>query len=400
MPQTPTIYLDNASTSFPKAPGVADAVADAIGSIGVSPGRGLSGAHSRAAEIVETLRLQLARLLGSTEPERVLLASSATEAINTAILGVMVPPGRTGPRPRVVASALEHNAAARPLARLRLRGLIELDIVPPDPEGVIDAQRFIERIDERTTMAVLTCASNAFGTLQPVAEVGRAIRERGLRTLLLADAAQSAGLLPIEVEASCIDLCAFGSHKALRGPPGVGVLYAGPRAFDSGADHDVQPLQPLIAGGTGGVGGDDELPPRLPERFEPGTRNLPAMAGLLQALRALSPGAIGQERAMIARARERLKTVPGLRLYSPQDPARSVGVLSMTLDGWNPSDLAGVLDASFGIVVRAGLHCAPWAHAAMGTAEPGGALRISPGPETTPEEIDACCRAIAEIARS
>ncbi|MCC5787118.1 MAG: aminotransferase class V-fold PLP-dependent enzyme [Phycisphaerales bacterium] len=400
MPQTPTIYLDNASTSFPKAPGVADAVADAIGSIGASPGRGSSGEHARAAEVVETLRLQLARLLGSTEPQRVLLASSATEAMNTAILGVLSPPGRAAPRPRVVASALEHNAAARPLARLRRAGLIDLDIVSPGPEGVIDAERFVERIDERTTLAILTCASNAFGTLQPVAEVGRAIRERGLPTLLLADAAQTAGLLPIEVEVSCIDLCAFGSHKALRGPPGVGVLYAGPRAFDAGADPDTQPLQPLIAGGTGGVGGDDELPPRLPERFEPGTRNLPAMAGLLEALGHLSPDAIDHERALIARARERLQAVPGLRLYAPQDPARSVGVLSMNLDGWNPSDLAAVLDASFGIVARAGLHCAPWAHAAMGTAEQGGALRISPGPETTEQEIDACCAAIAEIARS
>lgn len=401
MPQLPTIYLDNASTSFPKAPGVADAVADAIRSISASPGRGSSGAHSRAAEIVETLRLRLARMLKASEPERVLLASSATEALNAAVIGVLAPPARparTARPARVVASALEHNAVSRPLARLRKAGFIELDIVSPGPDGVIDPQRFIERIDERTALAVLTCASNAFGSIQPVAEVGRAIRQRGLKTLLLADAAQTAGLLPVEPEAACIDLCAFGSHKALRGPPGVGVLYAGPRTFAIGADPDDQPLQPLIFGGTGGLAGADDLPTNLPERFEPGTRNLPAMAGLLRALEHASPEAIDHERALIRRCREMLLSVPGIRLHGPADPARSVGVLSISLDGWEPSDLASVLDASFGVVARAGLHCSPWAHNAMGTASLGGTLRISPGPETTTDEADACCRAIAEIA--
>ncbi len=396
-----TIYLDNACTSFPKAPGIDDAVALFLRERAFNPARGGYRGAIEAGRIIDRLRERLARLLGVPAPDQIILTSGSTHAINLSILGLFEDRQPIAPS-RVVVTTMTHNAITRPLARQEKRGVIEIIEIPGDSQGRIDPAAVLDAIDERTALVCMTHASNVCGTIQPVREVGRAIRERNLPTLLLVDAAQTAGVLDIDAERDAIDLLAFSGHKGLRGPTGVGGLCLSARAFDTEGDADAQPLKPILSGGTGGNTTEQVMPATLPKRFEPGTPNTLGAAALLAAVEAISPEertrALDYERALILRLRERLDGVPGIRLIGAARIEDATPVQSLVIEGLEPTDAAAILEQSFHIAVRAGLHCAPRAHATLATLDLGGTLRVSPGPTTTETEIDACADALREIA--
>ncbi len=400
MADDPYIYLDHACTSFPKAPGVAEAIDRFIRTSAFNPSRSGYAPAQSTTRMMSQLRASLAHLLGSPSSDRIILTSGATHALNMALMGVLERPWDSPPR--VVTTSMGHNATVRPLARLHRLGVIDLVEVRGDTQGRIDAEQILAEIDERCAIVCMTHASNACGTIQPVGEVGRAIRSRGLNTLLLVDGAQTVGILDIDVERDGIDLLAFSGHKALRGPTGIGGLYVSQRAFDGSSDPDAQPLQPVLAGGAGDASAQPIMPPTLPARFEPGTPNTLGACALLAAVHATSPeqrrADLAHERRLIARLREQIRDVPALRLIGPEDQHLTTGVQSIVIEGIPPHELAAILDHEYRICARAGLHCAPRAHETLGTLASGGTLRLSPGPTTSEDEIDQAARALGEIA--
>jgi len=397
----PVIYLDNACTSFPKAPGVDEAVAAFVRDGAFNPARGGYRGAVEVGRRVSRLRERLAAIIGAERSERVVFTSGATAAINIAVLGLFA--DRRARPARVVCASVSHNAIARPLSMLEHRGLVEIAWVRADAAARVDAEELLDAVDERTELVAMAGASNVTGTIQPVGEVGRALRERGVDALLLVDAAQSVGIMETDVARDGVDLLAFAGHKGLRGPTGIGGLYVSPRAFDDRGDPEAQRLGAVLAGGTGAHSDRMSMPPELPKRFEPGTPNTLGMVGLLAAVEAVSAddrrASLAHERRLVSRLRERLGAIPGVSLKGPESPEQSLGVLSIGVEGRDPSEVSTILDQAFGVCVRAGLHCAPHTHRALGTLESGGTVRISPGPSSTEVEVDACATAIEEIAR-
>lgn len=400
------IYLDNASTSWPKPAGVAEAIAAFLAEGSATPGRGGHGPARRIERTVERLRTRLAALTGAPGAERIVLTSGATESLNAALLGLFLPGSRRAPSeaPRVVTTVLEHNAVLRPLRFLERSGLIELRIVGCGPDGLVDPDDLLREVDDRTRLVALTAASNVLGTLQPVAEVGERLRRERPRALLLVDGSQSVGLAPLDMARDGVDLLAFSGHKALLGPPGTGVLAIGERVPLEDAADGRPALRPVRFGGTGADSASEAMPESLPARFEPGTPNTLGLVGLFAALeergRVDPAAALAHERTLIRRAIEGLAKAPGVRLLAASPEVPRVGVLSFTIEGVRADEAAAALDATFGIAVRGGLHCAPLVHRAMGTEPLGGAVRLSPGPYTTADEIDALIEAVGRLAAS
>lgn len=398
--QRPLIYFDNASTSWPKPPAVAEAMARRLRDGLASPARGGHALARDAESLLRQVRLRLAQRIGANAPERIVLTSGATHAINTAILGLLLFGSAGVTRPRVVTTVLEHNAVLRPLRWLESKGRIELILVGCGGRGVVDPGDVLAAAGPTTAMVAMTAASNVTGAIQPVEAVAQALRDRAPDALLLVDASQSVGLLPSDVERRGIDLLAFSGHKALLGPTGTGALYISERV-PLGLSADGPFLHPVVFGGTGGDAEAPGMPPALPARFEAGTPNTLGFAGLLAAMdEAPRPPAetLQHERAMMQTLRERLSAFRGITLLGPDDPEASVGVLAITFDACDPADAAAILDGQFNIAVRAGLHCAPLTHEALGTLQRGGALRVSTGPYTTIEDIDHFVAAAADIA--
>jgi cysteine desulfurase/selenocysteine lyase len=395
------VYLDNASTSWPKPACVASAMEAFLREGAATPGRGAYAMAAEAGRAVSRLRRRLAALIGSPDPERMILGTSATDGLNTAILGLFED-AAAGPPARVVTTPLEHNSVSRPLHYLRARGVVEVVAVDAGPDGFVRAADVLDAADERTVLVAVTAASNVLGTIQPVGGIGRALRARAPRALFLVDACQSIGLVPVDVQRDAIDLLAFSGHKALLGPSGTGALYVSPRAWPG--DGTARPLSPTRFGGTGVDSASPDMPRVLPARFEAGTPNTVGLVGLLAALedpsRPPAEAALAHERAMIDRLLDAIRDVPRVRPVGPRDRSGCVGVLSLVIDGMAAEEAAAALDASFGIAVRAGLHCAPGAHRAAGTLELGGTLRVSPGPFTTAAEIDLLVEALRALARA
>ncbi|MCG3132106.1 MAG: Cysteine desulfurase SufS [Phycisphaerae bacterium] len=305
---------------------------------------------------------------------------NGTDALNLAIKGA------ARPGDHVVYTAADHNSVRRPVHALTLRGVVTSTCVSVDGAGVVDPDEVRRAITRRTRLVALPHASNVTGAIQPVRDVIRAAHEHD--ALVLLDAAQTAGVLDLDPSDPGADLVAFPGHKALRGPTGVGVLYVGSRAE----------LQPLREGGTGAES-DSPLPPEaLPARLEAGTPNTVGIAGLSAALDGVRPeAALAHERALLRRLVACLDQTRGIHVLGPADVERRVGVLSLTIEGIDPQDAAAILDESFDIAVRAGLHCAPNLHRALGTY-PAGALRASFGVSNTEAEVDALAEALKQIA--
>jgi cysteine desulfurase family protein len=376
------LYFDNAATSHPKPEAVYRAVDRTLREAGASPGRGGYRQAMAASRLLFEAREAVAALFNIADSSRIVFTSSATEALNIALFGLL------GPGDRVVTSTMEHNAVTRPLRLLQERGT-EVVKVPADRQGFVNPADIRAACATRPRMVVLTHCSNVTGTRQAIEELGPWCRRNGI--LLLVDAAQSAGLFDIDVEEQAIDLLAAPGHKGLLGPPGTGLLYL---------RQGLQPA-PLIIGGTGGNSASELPPEELPERLESGTANLPGLAGLKAGVEFLQEQGLSRirrhEQTLLQQLIAGLQQLPGLRLFGPLDPDRQGSVLSFTLDGRDPAAIAFYLDQDHLINARAGLHCAPDAHRTIGTF-PHGTVRVSPGFFTTAEDIDLLIRALADLA--
>ena len=379
------IYFDNAATSWPKPPGVIEAVVQCMTEAGANPGRSGHRMSVAAARLVYEARESLAALLGADDPLRIVLTLNVTEALNLALRGLL------HPGDHVITSAVEHNAVMRPLRALERQG-VEVSVVPCTPEGVLDPQDIEAAITDRTSLIVLNHASNVIGTLLPVAEVGNIARDYGL--LFLVDAAQTAGAYPIDVQEMQIDLLAFTGHKALGGPMGTGGLWVGQRV-------GTNEMEPLKRGGTGSLSEHEEQPDFLPDVYESGTANTPGIAGLGAAVRWVLEKGVAAIRAHEVMLTRRLigglLAIRDVTVYGTREAERQTATVSLNVHGMEPSDVAFHLDEEYGIMCRSGLHCSPAAHRTIDTF-PRGTVRLSMGVLNTADEVDTVLDAITRLA--
>lgn len=362
------IYFDSAATTFQKPPAVAAAVWDALATMS-SPGRGSYAAAARAADTAFQCRCELAELFHLASPEQVAFTMNATHALNIAIKS-LVPPGG-----RAVISGYEHNAVTRPLAALGAS--VTVAAAPLfQPDRVAEA--FDRLIVPGVDAVVCNHVSNVFGFIQPVEAVAALCRSRGVP--LIIDASQSAGALPLDMTALGAAFAAMPGHKGLYGPQGTGVLLCG----------DGVPVRPLLEGGTGSLSVQQEMPDFLPDRLEAGTHNMPGIAGLLAGVRYVRERGVEsicqQERRLAQMAAEELRRLPGVTVYARPDLHAQAGVVSFTTQSLPPEEL-GMALAERGVAVRAGLHCAPFAHRSAGTLE-SGTVRLSFSDFNTKEEVE------------
>jgi cysteine desulfurase family protein len=377
------VYLDNASTSLPKPPGVAKAVFLALRRAG-NPGRSGHALSIRSARDVFLARERLAELFGAKDSSRFVFALNATMALNEAIKGAL------RPGDHVVTTSVEHNSVMRPLRRLEESG-VSLTVVPAGRDGVVSAKAVIGAIRAETRLVAVVHASNVTGAIQPVGEIARAARRRGVVTLV--DAAQTAGALPFALADTGADVLAASGHKGLLGPQGTGFLFV----------REGVSLVPLVEGGTGSRSEEDRQPDFYPDALESGTQNSIGLAGLAASLSWLLRVGVDsvrkKETAMLAELFEGLEKIPGVVRYGPGDPAKCVSVVSFRVEGMDPADTARRLEKGSGILVRPGLHCSPNGHRTLGTF-PEGTVRVSPGPFTGRKEIVAFLRALKAVAAS
>lgn len=381
------IYFDNAATSWPKPPGVKEAMVRFMDEIGANPGRSGHQLSIEAARIIYEARETISRLFMVKDPSRIIFTLNATESINLALKGLLQPGDH------VLTSSMEHNSVMRPLRDLEKKE-VRLTVVPCSPIGELDLKDIEKKIEPRTRMIVLNHASNVTGTLLPAREVGQIARTHG--TLFLVDAAQTAGVYPIDMEKDGIDLLAFTGHKSLYGPQGTGGLVIGENV-------KIQDLTPLKQGGTGSRSEFEEQPDFLPDRYESGTPNAVGIAGLLAGVQfVLEKGveSIHQyETNLVEKLIEGLKEIPGISLYGPQNLTDRMATVSFNMKGFSPSEVASRLEDESGILCRPGLHCSPSAHKTIGTF-PEGTVRFSLGCFNTLEEVHQAVETIDRIARS
>jgi cysteine desulfurase family protein len=381
------IYFDNAATSWPKPPGVVEAMVRFAEAVGANPGR---AAHRRAVEagrIVYGAREAVAELFGVPDPLRVVFGKNVTEALNLVLRGLLVPGDH------VVTSSMEHNAMMRPLRYLEHRG-VQVTAAVCSPDGTLDPADVESAIRPNTKLIALNHASNVVGTLQPIAAVGAICRERNL--LLLVDAAQTGGAFPIDVRADHVDLLGFTGHKSLCGPMGTGGLVVGERVDESD-------MEPLVRGGTGSRSEYEVQPDFLPDMYESGTPNAIGLAGLRAGVRWVLDRGVdairAHEVALAGRLISGLLAIPGVRVYGTLDPELQTATVSFNIGGISPSEIGLRLDDDHGIMCRVGLHCAPAAHRAIGTF-PDGTVRFGLSAFNTVEEVKVALAAVAELART
>jgi cysteine desulfurase family protein len=376
------IYFDNAATSWPKPPAVRDALADYFGEAGGNPGRSGHRMSVAAARLVVTAREGLAELFNAGDPSRIVFTHNATHALNLALLGLL------HPGDHVVTTSLEHNSVMRPLRHLETLG-VELTSVACTPEGVLDVNAVARALRPHTRLLVTTHGSNVLGTLMPVGALARLARDRQISYLV--DASQTAGAIPIDVQDVDVDLLAFSGHKGLLGPTGTGGLYI----------REGIVLAPLTRGGTGSHSAYEIQPHFLPDAYESGTLNVAGIAGLAAGVRFLTEIGIEtvkvHEQKLVTQFRAGASEIPGITLYGPRDAALHCGVVSFNVAGAMPSEVALILDESFEIMARSGLHCAPAAHRTLETF-PAGTVRFSFGWFNTSAEVHMALEALREVA--
>jgi cysteine desulfurase family protein len=387
----PLVYLDNAATTFPKPAAVHDAVREFYTAGGVNPGRS-GGALARAADdLVAATRRRLSALFNPSlaaagapkDPNRLVFTHNGTMSLNLVIHGC-VRPGE-----HIVATMLEHNSVIRPINHLVRDHAVEATFVAPDDEGMIDPDAIKRALQPNTTLVIVNHASNVTGVVQDLSSIGDVCRQAGVRFAV--DAAQTAGVVPLDMAVQHIDFVAFTGHKGLLGPTGTGGVCV--------ADH--AEIRSTIFGGTGVRSAEPLHPEEFPHRLEAGTLNLAGIAGLSAALDWLNERGIDAIHAEEMRLLEKLQTglaaITGVRLLGTRRLDKRVATLAFTVDGFDPEDVATILEAEYNVLSRAGLHCAPLCHEHLGTA-PRGAVRFSLGPLSTEEEIDAALRAVRDVA--
>lgn len=377
------IYLDNAATTFPKPKEVLDRTLDAYSRYGVNPGRSGYDLCVMAGDLVADTRKTLTRFFGGSDPNRLVFASNATDALNLLIQGVL------GEGDHAVSTTIEHNSVIRPLNHMvRDRG-VEVDFVPVEADGRVDPRAIAKRLRPNTRLVVVNHGSNVIGTIQPVGEIGRLCRARGVTFAV--DTAQTAGVVPIEMRAMCVDVVAFTGHKSLLAPTGIGGLCVG-------AEVEIRPTR------FGGTGVNSVAPYHLeeyPYRLEAGTGNVLGIAGLHFGQAYIAKRGLDaiykHEMALFARLQEGLAGIDGVALHGTTSLEDRLPVLSFTVTGRDPADVGTLLDVEYSIAARTGLQCAPLIHRQMGT-EARGTVRLSVGPLNAESDIEAAIAAVAEIA--
>jgi cysteine desulfurase / selenocysteine lyase len=376
------IYLDNAATSFPKPEGVYAALDRFARTTLANPGRAGHKMALAAEHTLDDARHRLNRFFNGRAVERWVFTLNGTDALNMAFKGVL------NDGDHVITTDLEHNSVSRPLVALAEEGRIGLTRVAAGPDGTVRPAAIAAAMTGRTRLVAITHASNVLGTVQPIAEIAAVARTH--HALVLVDAAQTAGVIPIDVQAASIDLLAFPGHKSLLGPTGTGALYVAPHVN----------LRPWREGGTGGDSSSPTQPKEFPYYLEGGTPNVLGVAGLIAGLDFVEERGLDAIRAheldLCDQLRDALATMPGFEVFGHGDRARRVGTVSFRCDAMPATDLGAILDQSFDIAVRPGLHCAPYIHRALGTF-PDGLVRVSTGPFNTAADIDRLIAALREI---
>ena len=379
-----TVYLDNAATSFPKPPTVGARMREYVDEVGASVNRGSYQAAQQAELVTLRLRQRLCALFGFADPSHVILTPGNTWGLNMLLLGAL----RRGDH--VLVSAMEHNAVMRPLTQLAKHG-VAFDRIPCDAEGRLQADRIETMLRPNTRLVLLAHASNVSGTVQDAAAVGEICAARGIAFAL--DAAQTAGHIPLDFTALHLSALSVPAHKGLMGPQGIGALLLRPDFAET--------IEPLVSGGTGSVSDSEDIPLYLPDRFEPGTPNLPGIYGweaALEYLEGITVEAVAaHDRALTARLLGGLREIPGVVLVGSDTTAGRVGVFSLDFPGKDNAEIAARLEEGFGILTRCGLHCAPSAHRTLGTF-PRGTVRLSLGWFNTEDDIDRALQAVKAVS--
>lgn len=380
----PAIYLDNAATSFPKPPAVAEAMLRYMQEIGASVNRGVYASAQEAGMTTLLLREKLCRLFHHSDPTYCVLTSGNTMGLN------MILRGWLRPGDHCLVSAVEHNAVMRPLQALAAEG-VAFDRLPCDGRGKMDPEDLRQMIRPNTRMVLIAHGSNVGGGVQNAAAVGAICRDYGIPFAL--DAAQTAGHWEIDFDQWGLSALSVPGHKGLMGPSGIGALLLSP--------DFARELRPIVTGGTGSASDLELQPMYMPDRFESGTPNLPGIYGLEAAVSFILRTGIAalqaHETALTARLLAQLREIPHIYLAGPWELTERVGVVSVDFREADNAEAAFLLEETYGILTRCGLHCAPSAHKTLGTF-PQGTVRFSSGWFTTPEEIDAAAAAVAEIA--
>lgn len=377
------IYFDNAATSFPKAPGVSDAMKFYLDSVGASINRGVYASAQEAGLKTLILREQLCGFFHHSDPNHAILTAGNTASLNFVIKGFL----QSGDH--VLVSSLEHNAVMRPLKQLG----IDFDRVPCDAEGFLDLNAAEALLRPNTKLFVLNHASNVSGTVQDAKSVGTLCKLHNIPLVL--DAAQSAGHIPVDFDAFSLSALTVPAHKGLLGPQGIGALLLAPEF--------AQKLSPLFAGGTGSMSDSEELPRYLPDRFEPGTPNLPGIYGWSASMDYVNRVGLTalreHEITLTKRFLDGLDGISDLRLVGTRELSRRVGVIAVDFLRMDNAEAADRLEREYEILTRCGMHCAPSAHRALGTF-PQGVVRFSVGYRTTEAEVDCALRAIKELTQN
>lgn len=381
------IYLDNAATTWPKPENVYAEMDRFFRLSAANPGRSSHRMALAAGQTLQRTRLALARLFRVANPDRIVFACNATDALNLALKGLL------RPGDHVVTSSMEHNSVLRPLKALERRGVTAMR-VRASGTGWLDPADVRRAVTPKTRMIVTTHISNVTGTILPVGDIGAIAREYGL--LYLVDGAQAAGTLPLDLPALPVDLYAFTGHKGLFGPPGTGGLYIGERV-------DIESFETIREGGTGIRSEEDVQTAELPHRFECGTPNTIGLAGLGAGVEFLAGVGVDKVReheiGLMGRLVDGLLRIPGLTVYGPNDVRDRGAVVSFTVQNWQPAYFGAALDQSFEIACRTGLHCAPDAARTIG-AFPLGTIRMSLSYLNTAEQIDLTLDAVGRLAAS
>ena len=380
------IYLDNASTTFPKAPNVANAIANYITNYGININRGSYALAYDVEDIIYTTRQRLNTLFNGHDPSHVIFTQNVTMSLNMVIKGLL----KAGDH--VLVSSIEHNAVMRPLTQLLDKG-ITFDIIPCDVTGSIEIDAIKSLIRPNTVAIITNHASNVCGTIQPIESIGAICKAHNLHFIV--DAAQTAGVIPIDVKAYHIDALCFTGHKGLLGPQGIGGIIV--------TKEMAQILTPLITGGTGSFSHLETMPTHMPDAFEAGTLNLPGIIGLNEGLSYIEPQGMenihNHELALTQAFLKGLQSIDGINIVGKQDIQDRTAVVSITIDSMDPASIAYELESNYHIMTRVGLHCAPRAHQTLGTY-PEGTVRFSFGYANTHEDVEAALSALHTILKN